>query len=128
MKLTQHRESFCAFDGKTILRINIDFPYDVIDTASSYIEEYSNCCLSFAKEILFEHFAKEYNNYFSISKRFTPYLYSVSVREDAEGDIIYLSISATLSRSGQTISSCKKNVTICNNYILFHKHKKHPAR
>lgn len=128
MKYAQHRESFCAFDGKIILRTIIAFPDEVYDTASAYINDYSDCCFSFAKNILFEHISMEYNNSFSLGNRFEPYLYCFSIREEIEGDINNYTLAATLSRSGQTISECERNFSFRNNYILFHMCKKHPAR
>ena len=121
MKFAQHKESFFAFDGKAILRINIDFPYDVNDTASAYIKEYSDCCLAFAKKTLFEHISWEYNVSFSLGNRFVPYFYCFSVREETKGNIINYIFDAKLSRSGQTISDREHNVRFRNNYILFHK-------
>lgn len=128
MKFTQHIESFCAFDGKIILRVNIAFPYDDNSTASDYINEYSERCLSFVKNILFEHISNEYNKSFLIGKRFEPYLYFFSIREDDEGNIKNYTFNATLCRSGQTISKGAHNVRFCNNHVLFNKYKKHPAR
>jgi hypothetical protein len=127
MKLVQYRESFCAFDGKIILRINIDFPDDVCDPASVYVKEFSDCCLSFAKDILFEHISKEYNSSFSTGNRFDPYFYRMSVTENVKGKILDYTFDAALIKSGRSISARKKNVRFRDNYIIFHKRKEDPA-
>ncbi len=118
MKLIQHKESFSAFDGKIILKINIAKPEAVCDHASEYISSFSDNCLTFAKNTLLPRIYREYNDSFACGEKFDPYLYRFFVSENIIKSFCEYTLEAALVRGGLTLTRRSQTVRFRDEYII----------
>lgn len=121
MKLVQYKESFCAFDGKIILKINVEKPEEVCNRASEYIESFSKYCLLFAQNALQQTIIQEYNNCFVNGEKFAPYFYRLCIFESVIGNAYEYTFHAALIRSGITVAQGSKTVRFQNDCIIPHR-------
>ncbi len=121
---------YTAFDGRIILRADIDRPLRNSGRRHEYLSSLSNGCIDFAAQKLKLSLDKAYKNSYVSNMRYIPYNYSFKIKATYSDDV-YLSLLMLSSiRRGTDVllGKCEsvifKNDTILPQQMIAKKHKR----
>lgn len=119
MEYETNNRLFTAYDGRILLRTDIDRPVKTEGKRFEYVGTLTNACEEFAAQKLFLKLSEVYRTEVENGVKFVPYSYSVKMQNTYSNEV-YLSllIIATVRRGSEIFSAECRSVIFKNDLIL----------
>ncbi len=119
MQFNRKRYTMCAFDGKIILAIIIDFPEEGSDAKYDYLNRYASNCYKFACSILYEKVEEKYIYDYNKGAQFGKYVYKLDIKETYSSEHIFsYLITVTLEAGWELLSHKIDSVVFFDDMII----------
>ncbi len=105
MHFNRKRYTMCAFDGKIIYTMVIDFPEECLGTKYDYLNQYASECYKFAGTVLYEEIKDSYISACNKGTPFGKFSYKLDIKETYSSEHIFsYLITVTLEAGGRLLS------------------------
>ena len=105
MYFTKKRYVFEAFDGKSILSVQLDYPADGDGLRYEYLSKLVDKCSNFVSEKLYDAVKSKYLSGYNVRARFARYLYELRIVETFSDDELYSYLISVILKCGTGILS-----------------------